>query len=167
VGAHDTVLEYREFAAARTRQLFRVAFLLCGDWHEAEDLTQTTLAKLFLAWKRVRHDSADTYARKVLVNTYLSQRRLRRSQETPVADFDESDARGTDSDLRMTLVAALRQLPPRNRTAVVLRYVEDRSLESVAELMGTSVSAVKSLNTRGLAQLREYLGTDREQLFQQ
>ena len=58
----------------------------------------------------------------------------------------------------MTLVAALRRLPPRSRAVVVLRYVEDHSIESVARLLDASPSAVKSLNTRGLAQLRELLG---------
>src|SRR6202040_2122011 len=86
-------LDFREFAAARARQLFRLAVLMCDNWHEAEDLVQTTLAKLFVAWDRVRRrDSMETYARKVMVNTFLSQRRLRRSQETPVADFTDLSA---------------------------------------------------------------------------
>ena len=51
-------MEYREFASARATQLFRLAFLMCGDWHEAEDLVQTTLAKLFVAWNRVRRRSS-------------------------------------------------------------------------------------------------------------
>lgn len=165
--AADAQLDFREFAAARARQLFRLALLMCGNWHEAEDLVQTTLAKLFVAWDRVRRrDSMETYARKVMVNTFLSQRRLRRSQETPIADFGDMSAPLVDADLRLTLVAALRQLPPRSRAAVVLRYAEDHSIESVAELMGTTPAAVKSLNTRGLAQLRELLSEDQQHLFQ-
>ena len=78
---------------ARAGQLFRIAFLMCGDWHEAEDLVQTTLAKLFVAWGRVRRrESVDTYARRVMLNAYLSQRRLRRSGEMPVADLSELSA---------------------------------------------------------------------------
>lgn len=154
-------LEFGEFAAARASHLFRIAYLMCGDWHEAEDLVQTTLAKLFVAWHRVqRTQSPDGYARKVLVNAYLSHRRLKRSAETPVADPREPRVAGDDADLRLTLVAALRTLPPRSRAVVVLRYVDDHSIESVAETLGISPAAVKSLNSRGLAQLREQLGTD-------
>ena len=163
----DAAREYRDFADARAAQLFRIAFLMCGDWHEAEDLVQTTLAKLFVAWSRVRRrESMDTYARRVMLNAYLSQRRLRRSGEMPVANIGEMSAPGVDADLRMTLVAALRRLPPRSRAVVVLRYVEDHSIESVAQLLDASPSAVKSLNTRGLAQLRELLGSEQD-LFQQ
>ena len=158
--------EFREFATARASQLFRIAYLVCGDWHEAQDLVQTTLAKLFVAWHRMqRTQSPDAYARKVLLNEYLSQRRLRRASETPVADPAEpTAATADDADLRLTLVAALRSLPPRSRAVVVLRYIDDHSIEATAEALGISPAAVKSLNTRGLAQLRDLLGADAESL---
>jgi RNA polymerase sigma-70 factor (sigma-E family) len=159
--------EYREFASARATQLFRLAFLMCGDWHEAEDLVQTTLANLFVAWNRVRRrESVDTYARRILVNAFLSQRRLKRSRETPIAQFADLSVPAVDTDLRLTLVAALRTLPPRSRAVVVLRYLEDRSIDSVAQLMGVTPAAVKSLNARGLAQLRELLTGEQKHLLQ-
>jgi RNA polymerase sigma-70 factor (sigma-E family) len=161
--------DFREFAAARAGQLFRIAYLVCGDWHEAQDLVQTTLAKLFVAWHRMQHtQSPDAYARKVLLNAYLSQRRLKRATETPVADpadpAEPTAARADDADLRLTLVAALRRLPPRSRAVVVLRYIDDHSIEATAEALGISTAAVKSLNTRGLAQLRDLLAADAEAL---
>jgi RNA polymerase sigma-70 factor (sigma-E family) len=157
--------EFGEFASAQAGQLFRVAYLMCGNWHEAEDLVQITLAKLFVAWGRARRaDNVGSYARSVLVNSYLSSRRLRRQGELPVAEVFESAARGVsdaDSDLRLTLLDALRHLPPRSRAVVVLRYLEDQSIESVAGYLGTTAAAVKSLNTRGIAQLREQLGVQK------
>jgi len=163
----DAELEYGEFASARAAQLFRIAFLMCGNWHEAEDLVQSTLASLFVAWNRVsRSSSVEAYSRRVLVNTFLSQRRLRRSGETPVAQFADATAPTVDQDLRLTLVAALRQLPPRSRAVVVLRYLEDHNIDSVAELLGMTPAAVKSLNARGLAQLRELLSGDEQHLLQ-
>src|SRR5260370_9134511 len=79
--------EFGEFAAAQAGQLFRIAYLMCGDWHEAEDLVQTALAKLYVAWGRAsRADNVGSYARSVLVNAYLSSRRLRRRGELPVAE---------------------------------------------------------------------------------
>ena len=151
--------EFGEFAAAQAGQLFRIAYLLCGDWHEAQDLVQTALTKLFVAWGRVsRVDHVNSYARSVLVNSYLSSRRLRRQGELPVAEIFEAGVSDGDADLRLTLVAALRKLPPRSRAVVVLRYLEDQSIESVASYLGTTPAAVKSLNTRGIALLRQYLG---------
>jgi RNA polymerase sigma-70 factor (sigma-E family) len=156
---------YREFASARATQLFRIAYLMCGDWHEAEDLVQITLAKVFVSWGRMRRVSnPEGYARKIMLNAFLSQRRLRRSGELPTDEFGDAPAPGVDADLRMTLLSALQQLPPRARAVVVLRYVEDHSIQSVATLMGVSPAAVKSMNTRGLAQLRELLGSEQDLL---
>jgi RNA polymerase sigma-70 factor (sigma-E family) len=154
--------EFRDFATARASQLFRIAYLTCCDWHEAEDLVQITLAKLYVAWHRVsKTRNADSYARKVLMNTYLSQRRLRRSGELPVAAVADNGAPAEDHDVRLVLIAALRQIPPRSRAVVVLRHLEDHSIESVAQLMDISPAAVKSLNARGLIRLRELLDADR------
>jgi RNA polymerase sigma-70 factor (sigma-E family) len=161
----DPPVGFREFASARATQLFRIALLMCNDWHEAEDLVQTTLTKVYVSWARLRGiSSVDSYARKVMLNAFLSQRRLKRSGELPTADFGDLPAPRADADLRMTLLTALRQLPPRTRAVVVLRYVEDRSVESVAALMNATPATVKSLNTRGLAQLRELLGADQDLL---
>jgi RNA polymerase sigma factor (sigma-70 family) len=112
-----------------------------------------------VAWARVRRD-AESYARKVMVNAFLSQRRLKRSSELPTAEFRDRPAPDIDADLRMTLLTALRQLPPRYRAVVVLRYFEDHSIDSVAAFMGATPAAVKSMNTRALALLRELLGSD-------
>ena len=151
--------EFGEFAAAQASQLFRIAYLMCGDWHEAQDLVQIALTKLFVAWGRAsRAENVGSYARSVLVNSYLSSRRLRRSGELPVADVFEAGVSDGDADLRLTLVDALRKLPPRSRAVVVLRYLEDQSIEAVANYLGATPAAVKSLNTRGIAQLREHLG---------
>jgi RNA polymerase sigma factor (sigma-70 family) len=105
---------FGDFARARAAQLFRIAFLMCNNWHEAEDLVQTTLAKVYVAWSRLRRNSsADSYARTVMLNTFLSQRRLKRSGEMPVAEIRDLPTPGVDADLRMTLLTALSRLPPR------------------------------------------------------
>ncbi|MFF1872244.1 SigE family RNA polymerase sigma factor [Streptomyces sp. CB03911] len=171
----DETIGFEEFAAARAGRLFQVAYLMCGDWHQAQDLVQTTLAKMYAVWGRLYRDeenpSPDAYARKVLLRCYLSHRRLRRSDEIAVADVPDcpatlDDLTGPGTELRLTLVSALRQLPPRNRAVVVLRYLEDHSIEAVAEMLGTSQSAVKGLSTRSLSRLREILAEDRELLLQ-
>ena len=72
--------EFAEFASAR---LLRTAFLLCGDWHTAEDLTQTTLARMFVA-AISRQEAAYAYASRTLVNAYLTDRRRREAGLCPV-----------------------------------------------------------------------------------
>jgi len=157
--------EFTEFAQAAAPQLRRTAHLLCGDWHRAEDLTQIALEKVYVAWRRVeRTDNPQAYAKRVMLNAYLDRRRLRSSGEVTGLEpheFDRPDTHtGENPDLRLTLWEALMRLPPRTRAVLVLRYWEDQSLESTAELLGMSLSAVKSAGPRGLARLRELLGTD-------
>jgi RNA polymerase sigma-70 factor (sigma-E family) len=157
---------YQEFVRGRAGQLFRTAYFMCGNWHDAQDLVQTSLAKMYVAWDRIeKHDNAEAYARTVMLRTYLSHRRLKRSGELPVDDLEAPQVANEDPDLRLTLVSALRQLPPRNRAVVVLRYLEGHSNEEIARITGSTVASVKSRNTRSLAQLRELLGGDRDILF--
>ncbi len=161
------LLEYQEFASARAGQLFRVAYLMCGDWHEAQDLVQVVLAKLYSSWHRIHsNESVDAYARKTLLHTYLSHRRLRRNSEIPIAEFAESRAPGDNPELRLVLLEALASLPPRNRAVMVLRYLDDHSVEAVAAMLDTTPSAIKSICNRSIRQLRALLGDDRELLFQ-
>jgi RNA polymerase sigma-70 factor (sigma-E family) len=152
---------FEEFAQARGPHLFRTALLLCGDWHLAEDLTQTTLAKLYASWSRVRQaDHPEAYSRSVLLRTYLSHRRLRRSSEQPAVEAlpEPPAGPGGDTALRLTLLTALRSLPPRDRAVLVLRYWEDRSVEETAAELGLSPGAVRSQSHRALARLRTALG---------
>ncbi|WP_051450903.1 SigE family RNA polymerase sigma factor [Actinospica robiniae] len=161
--------EFREFVTARAGQLFKVAYFIAGDYHDAQDLLQTSLAKLYVAWPRIeRSQAAEAYARKVLLRTYLSQRRLKRSSEVPVDAHDLAGRKvdpGGDHDLQLSLAAALRQLPPRNRAVVVLHYLEGHDTATIADYLNTTPSAVKSLNTRSLRLLRAQLGESRDALF--
>jgi RNA polymerase sigma-70 factor (sigma-E family) len=158
----DCPEEFTEFAAADMARLRRTAFLLCGDWHAAEDLTQIALTKTLLAWRRIRRqENAHAYAHKSLVNTYLSHRRTRRSGEVPVDRFPESSsarAPGSTAELRIVLMDALAALPPQARAVVVLRYWEDLSIDQVAAILRCSTGNVKSQSARALEKLRGTLG---------
>ncbi len=170
--------EFTEFAAAELVRLRRTAFLLCGDWHAAEDLTQIALTKTLLSWRRIiKQQNAHAYAHRTLVNTYLGQRRPRRSGEIPVDQVPEhagerlsllakpgawpqpscKDQMGT-AELRVVLMSALASLPPQARAVVVLRYWEDLSIEQVAGILRCSAGNVKSQSARALQKLREQLG---------
>ncbi|MFJ9697412.1 SigE family RNA polymerase sigma factor [Kitasatospora sp. NPDC101183] len=162
----EEAAEFEEFAHNRGQRLFRTALLLCGDWHLAEDLTQTTLAKLYASWPKVhRAENQDAYARGTLVRTYLSHRRLRRTGERPsIGDLPEGVTPGDDPALRITLLAALAELPPRDRAVLVLRYWEDRSVAETAVELGLSEGAVRAQALRALNRLRAVLGPDAEKL---
>ena len=69
-------------------------------------------------------------------------------------------AHDSSPELRLTLLDALGELPPRDRAIVVLRYWEDLSVEAVAQLVGASVSVVKTQSMRSLAKLRQLFGED-------
>lgn len=164
----DRLDEFTEFAQARQAHLRRLAFLMCGDWHTAQDLTQTALLNLCRHWNRARRsDSVEAYAHRVLVNAHLGQKRKHlREQERAAAfvrdgllTYPHHRAASVElPELRMTLLAALAQLAPGTRTVLVLRYWEDLSVEATAQALKCSTGNVKSQSSRGLAKLRELLG---------
>jgi RNA polymerase sigma-70 factor (sigma-E family) len=155
--------EFTEFAMARAEKLRRTAFLMCGDWHRAQDLTQIALAKAYAAWHRIHGDGAvEAYVRQIIVREYLSQQRRRSWHERPARELPDQalDGGQEQTELRLSLLAALARLSPKRRAVVVLRYWEDRSVEETAAVLRTSRSAVKSATVRALADLRVLLGED-------
>jgi RNA polymerase sigma-70 factor (sigma-E family) len=154
----DSAEEFTEFATAHAHRLRWTALLLCGDWHTAQDLTQITLASVFLAWRRIRPDSVPAYAHRTLVNSYLAVKRKRSESELPVAVPRERPAPAHMTELRLVLLQALATLTPKARAVVVLRYWEDLCIEQVAEVLGCSAGTVKSQSARALEKLRAHLG---------
>jgi RNA polymerase sigma-70 factor (sigma-E family) len=151
--------EFTEFAEAASRQLRRTAFLLCGNWHTAEDLAQMTLAKVFVSWRKIkRRGAVHAYAKRTLVNAYLDDKRLKRSGEILTDRFPECATEPQALDTRLVVLAALATLSPRARAVVVLRYWEDLSVEQVADVLGCSPGNVKSHAARALGKLRTVLG---------
>lgn len=148
--------EFTELVRDQGRRLHRAAVLLCGDPHLAEDLTQTTLTKVYSHWTRVSGvDDRYAYCHRMLVNTFLSHRRLRRNTELPMEQSDhEASGHGTDRAERIDLLRALRTLKGSDRAVVVLRYWEDLSVTEVAALLDISEPAVRTRAKRALARLR-------------
>ena len=150
---------FEEFVHATADRLHRSALLLCGEHHLAEDLTQTTYAKVFANWSKVSSaDSPLAYTRTVLTRTFLSHRRLKRSGEQPVDVLTDRPATaGPDVELRVDLLAALRQLRPGDRAVLVLRYWEDLSVADAAHVLGIRETACRNRAARALARLRTLL----------
>jgi RNA polymerase sigma-70 factor (sigma-E family) len=160
VGARDD--EFVEFVQGCSMRLRRTAFLMCGDWHRAEDLVQTTLTKVFRAWPRVRGmDQREAYVRQVLMRTAIDEsRRLWRGERSSDALPDRAGL-GVDPDLSIDLHRALAALPVRQRATLVLRYWEDLPVHEVAKLLRCTEGTVKSQSAKALTALRTMIGSDR------
>ena len=156
----DPELTFADFMSARWSSLFRTAYLLTGDRHEAEDLLQTALARTFVRWKGIRDKgAADAYVRRAMLN--LASRRWRtRGRELTLERLPEPahDGGVGSSDARMLLWREIVKLPPRMRAALVLRFYEDLSEAATAAELGCSVGTVKSQTHHALRRLRDALG---------
>jgi RNA polymerase sigma-70 factor (sigma-E family) len=150
--------EFHDFLAQRMDRWRRSAFLMCQDWHTADDLVSIAIAKIYRHWREVRRaDNPDAYAQKILTRAWLSERRRpwrrERSSELlpdrPVAASDQI----ADRD---SLAALLRTLGPRQRAVLILRFYFDYSTEQTAEILQVTVGTVKSQTARGLDALRTH-----------
>jgi RNA polymerase sigma-70 factor (sigma-E family) len=151
--------EFSELVQASWASLYRTAYLLLGDRAEAEDLVQTALAKTYASWSKVRTiEAAPGYARTTLINTASSWFRKKSwRNERPTQTLPEQRVTHDPSD-RPAVIAALAQLPPRQRAVVVLRYYDDLSVASTAHALGITEGTVKSQTSDALARLRALLG---------
>ena len=150
--------DFRDLYVARAAALRRTAFLLCGDWHQAEDLVQVSFVKLYAAWRRV--DTPEPYLRQVLVRTWVDETRRPHRRERPYADLpDSSAAPGSNTEDRELLKAALMRVPPRQRACLVLRFFDDLSVADTARALGVNENTVKSQTSRGLDALRAVVPT--------
>lgn len=148
--------QFHAFVAARMERWRRSAFLLCQDWHTADDVVSVTVAKLFQHWRKVRAaDNPDAFAQRVLTRSWLDERRRpwRRERLSEQLPDDGWPAESRVED-RATLAALLDSLGPRQRAVLVLRFYLDLSVEETAEILRISPGTVKSQSARGLTALR-------------
>ena len=158
VGRSDA--DFTAFVVARRGQLRRLAYALCGDWHAADDLVQTALAKVYVAWPRLRRvEATESYARRVIVRAVVDESRRPWRREQSSAALPE---RGRDDVVaeRDDLVTALQLLPAMQRRCVVLRHWLDLSVDDTARELGISPGTVKSHTSRALARLGELLADE-------
>jgi RNA polymerase sigma-70 factor (sigma-E family) len=149
---------FAEFIAACGSSLSRTAYLLTGDHYRAEELLQSALVRTAPHWHRVvRGGNPEGYVRRAMINEQVSWwRRRQRTIDRPPERVPVADESAEAAD-RMTMAAALAQLPARQRAVVVLRYYHDYSVDEVAEALGCSPGTVKSQAHHGVKRLRELL----------
>jgi RNA polymerase sigma-70 factor (sigma-E family) len=161
-------LDFEAFCLGQNAPLIRMLTLYCGDVEVARDLTQETLARAWVHWRKVRQmDRADLWLRRValnLANSHFRRRKVERSaRRRPGPDAsDDGGEPGSSTADRLLVRDALARLTDRQRTALILRYLDDLSVEQTAELMRCSTGTVKKLAARGLVALRSQIGDDIE-----
>ncbi|XVU25472.1 SigE family RNA polymerase sigma factor [Actinoplanes sp. CA-054009] len=147
--------EFNAFVAERGQALLRIAHALTGDRRAAEDLVQGALAKAYARWPRI-HGDAEAYVRRIIYNDRVSGwRRAGHGREVPMAEVPDRPGAEHDVAERLALREALLSLPARQRAVLVLRYLEDRTVEETAEVLGCRPGTVASQASRALAKLRE------------
>lgn len=158
---------FSEFAGEAIVRLRPLAHATARDAHRADDLVQITLEKMYAVWPRIERTAADpmAYARAVLVRSLISERRRFAWKNEVLVEGFPADIFGDHANhaeavaTHLTLQDALGQLPPRQRMAVVLRHLEDLSVDEVARLMNCSTGTVKSTTSAALRALRVLLPT--------
>ena len=150
---------YAEFVAARQTHLRRIAYAVCGDWHRADDLLQTALVKLYVAWPRLHRDGREeAYVRQIIVRANIDESRRTWRRETPGIDGWDRPARAElPYEERSALFEALQALPPMQRRTVLLRHWLGLSVEQTASELGVSPGTVKSHTSRGVERLKALL----------
>jgi RNA polymerase sigma-70 factor (sigma-E family) len=150
--------EFEAYVRRRRGPLLRSATLLtAGDTYLAEDLVQTTLVRLYVAWPRARRTNLDAYARRALVNNLIDEKRRPFARRERVVETMPEGVEPARVDVPDAVLAALAALPPGMRAAIVLRHVEGLSVEETAAALGCGTGSVKSQTARGLDKLRAEL----------
>lgn len=148
--------DFAEFVRAAMPGLLRYGHALTGNPHDAADLVQTVLEKLGSRWTSIARKTGDpvAYARRAMTNANISRWR-RHKLERLVAEAPEGGAvYQADRFESEPLWQALRELPPRQRAVIVLRYYDGLSEAEIAESLGVSTGTVKSQASKALRTLR-------------
>lgn len=159
--AGDDAAAFEAYFRARRDAVRRTAYLLCGDWHRADDHAQAAFVQLHRHWRRIRDRAAlDGWMRRTLVRSVVdeSRRPWRRERSTEVLDAGTVDSTSDGVATRHVLVDGLRSVPPRQRAVLVLRFLEGLDVAGTAAALGCSEGTVKSQTAHGLAALRTVLG---------
>jgi RNA polymerase sigma-70 factor (sigma-E family) len=155
--------EFAEYFVARRDAVRRTAYMLCGDWHRADDLAQTAFVALHRRWRKIRDRGAlDAYVRKTVVRAAIDESRRPWRRERQTETLPEVTDQGAKVDeqvaTRSALLDGLKEVPPRQRAVLVLRFLEGLDVAATAAALKCSEGTVKSQTARGLDALRGALG---------
>jgi RNA polymerase sigma-70 factor (sigma-E family) len=150
---------FTEWAQRTAQQLRGTAYLLCGDWHTADDVVQDALVRVYERWHRIRPEAATSYARRVVATSAVDRSRKPWRREVPSDVLPDRPSGPHDDGPDYDVVSALAELPSRQRAVLVLRFFDDLSVDDTARVLGITPGTVKSSTSRGLDRLRELMRT--------
>ena len=158
---------WEEIVREHSPRVFRLAYRLTGDRHDAEDLTQDVFVRVFRSLDRYEPGNFEGWLHRITTNLFLdSARRKKRIRMDAMGDDDGQLAGSVEAqpergfehgNLDLDVRRALDALPPDYRAAVVLCDIEGLTYEEIAEVMGAKMGTVRSRIHRGRALLREAL----------
>jgi RNA polymerase sigma-70 factor (sigma-E family) len=156
--AGEAELEYAWFFRVEFPMVLRTVFLILGDKGKAEDVTQEAFIQLLSHWKKVsRYERPDAWVRRVAIRLAVKAQKRERMRE--VLERDTSGPPGPKAP-DVDLANALRQLPLKQRTCVLLFYYEDRPIAEIVDILGISEGAVKVHLHRARERLATLLGEE-------
>ena len=158
--------DFTEFVEGSSARLFRTAYAVCGDYQLAEDALQAGLASAYVSWRRVRRaDNPEAYVQRIVINQLFAWRRRKSARnEVPRDRLPDSCAVASHEDALVEvdeIWEAVQALPRRQRAVVVLRYVEDMSIDDTAKVLRIRPGTVKSQSSAAFAHLRQRLDSTR------
>ena len=153
--------DFAELVDAESRGLVAAATAIVGDRHRAEEIVQVAFERCFRRWNRVSQlDRPGAWVRRVAINESIAVARRTSTERRAVERLGAMAASvhvGADPLVALDdegLWAAVRALPSEQAAAIALRYGADLGLDEIADTLGASIPAVKSLLHRGRATLR-------------
>lgn len=154
---------FADYFRARRETVRRTAYMMCGDWHKADDHAQAAFVALHRNWRKIRDPGAlDAWMRRTVTRAVVDETRRPWRRERPTAEHTDVPAIADHAPdamaTRQVLVDGLRTVPPRQRAVLVLRFFEGLDVAETAVAMGCSEGTVKSQTARGLDALRTALG---------
>jgi len=165
-GDKSMMPSWDELVRQHADRVYRLAYRLSGNQHDAEDLTQETFIRVFRSLQNYQPGTFEGWLHRITTNLFLDmvRRRARIRMESLPEDYDRVPADEPnpeqiyhDSRLGPDLQAALDSLPPEFRAAVVLCDIEGLSYEEIGATLGVKLGTVRSRIHRGRQALREYL----------
>lgn len=149
-------------------RIYAVCLNMLKNPHDAEDAAQDVFVKVFRSIRSFKAESRlETWMTKIAVNTCLDIIRSRRETVDIDEQYDLTDGRTPEteleqSDRRLALRQALSQLPEEIRSVVVLRFVEERSYEEIAEILNLNLNTVRTRIFRGREKIKKIFSENRE-----
>jgi RNA polymerase sigma-70 factor (sigma-E family) len=155
--------EFRNFFAAESDRLRRLATFMTGDAERGAELAQEALVRTYRHWGRIRNEDPGPYSRRILVNLIRSAHRRSLLERTRPPDLPQELDEGHVSRVNewLNVSRALMHLSPVQRATVVLRFYEDLPEAEIGRVLDRPVGTVKSDLHRALKKLRPLLeGTE-------